>query len=72
MIANIQRSSSSILRDMKVGETRVLTERSHKNAGSPTTSYAYRAGVKVTTNKCLIVVPHKEELIAALLVTRVE
>lgn len=66
----LPKASVAVLRDMKVGESRVLIERDHKNVGAPTSAAAHRAGVKVKTSKCLIVVPHTEHLISAVLVTR--
>ena len=70
MIAQFPKSSVPVLRAMEVGESRVLTERDHQNVGAPTAASAHKAGVKVKTNKCLIVIPHTEELMPAVLVTR--
>lgn len=71
-ITLLPKVSVAVLRDMKVGESRVLIERDHKNVGAPTSAAAHRAGVKVKANKCLVVVPHTEHLIPAVLVTRTE
>lgn len=70
MFGQFPKSSVALLRAMEVGESRVLTERHSKNAGAPTSAAAVRAGVKVKTNKCLVVIPHTEKLMPAVLVTR--
>ena len=52
-----------LLAQLKVGERRVISETpsqgASKNAGKSCTSYALRAGIRVTTHKCYVVVPGK-------------
>ena len=67
-----------LLAQLKVGERRVISEtplqETRKNAGKSCTSYALRAGIRVTTHKCYVVVPGKdgtEQLLEGGLVERV-
>ena len=55
---------------LSVGESVVLRENSGANAGALSQSYASRAGIKITTRQCFVVVPSSEEMIKALLITR--
>ncbi len=64
--------STPKLREMGKGETRVFTERQNEPPGAPTQGLATSRGVgiKVTTKQCWIVVPRSNELLKAVLVTK--
>lgn len=69
----LNRVSTKRLAAMAVGETQVFSEsEGTKTAGSQTQCYAIRAGVKVATRVCLVVIPTTATTVKALLVTRIE
>lgn len=64
----------ALLEAMADGESRIVLEAGKAAKGAPgklTQSYANRAGYKVTTRACLIVIPSDDELHRAVLVTRI-
>ncbi len=68
----IVRVSAKRLKAMAVGDCCVFSEPDNtKNAGAPSQSFAGRAGVKITTAACLIVVPSTTMTVKAVVVTRV-
>lgn len=70
-IPRIVRVSSKRLKAMQVGDTCVFSEPDNtKNAGAPSQSFAVRAGVKITTTACLIVLPSTAATVKAVIVTR--
>jgi len=71
-MVNIPRVSVKLLESLRVGDTCVVTEPpSRRGAGSSVTGYASRAGIKVTTAACVIVLLRSAETVRAVLVTRV-
>jgi len=68
----IVRVSAKRLKAMVVGECCVFSEPDNtKNVGAPSQSFANRAGIKITTAACLIVVPSTTVTVKAVVVTRV-
>lgn len=67
----INKVTAARLKEMKVGDSVVFTEPMSRNIGKATQSYAIRAGVKVTTKLCLVVIPATAETIRAVIVKRV-
>jgi len=68
----IVRVSAKRLKAMDIGDCCVFSEPdSAKNAGAASQSFASRAGIKITTAACLIVMPSTAEIVKAVVVTRV-
>lgn len=64
--------STKRLKTMTIGDSRIFTEPNNtKNSGSPSQSFAYRAGIQITTTTCFVVVPSTITTIKAVIVTRV-
>lgn len=63
--------STKQLKSMEIGESRIFIEigLGTKNAGAQSQAYAHRAGVKIQTKACLIVLPDSAETIKAVIVT---
>ena len=71
-VPRIARASTKRLKAMLVGDSYVFLEPAGtKNAGAPSQSYASRAGVKITTTSCLVVVPSSAAVVKAVIVTRI-
>ncbi len=68
---SIPYSSVAVLRAMPVGSSMVLLEpvSRRKAPGSYSYTFATRLGIKISTQKCLIVLPKSDELIPAVIVT---
>lgn len=61
------------LSKLAIGESVIVTERpSNRNAGASVQSYASRAGIKVETKQCFIVIPSDERMEKAVCVTRTQ
>ena len=67
-----EKVSRKLLSELTIGESRLVIERPSNNAGASTQSYASRAGIKVTTKSCFVVIPTDDAMIKAVLVTRVQ
>lgn len=70
-VPKIDRVTAKRLKAMVVGECRVFSEPDNtKNAGAPSQGFASRAGVKITTTACLVVVPSTAVTVKAVIVVR--
>lgn len=60
------------LKDLEFNESQIFTERDIKYPGAASQSFATRAGIKIKTEKCLIVDPKTLNTISAIIVTKMK
>lgn len=64
--------TASRLKGLKLSESQIFTERNRKCPGADSQCFAIRVGIKIKTEKCLIVNPKTLETISAVIVTLIK
>jgi hypothetical protein len=67
-------ASTAMIDSMPVGCSMIFVEpaSTSNSVGSNAQSFATKMGAKISTTRCFVVVPAKQEMIVAVLVTRIE